>query len=150
MNTYSNLNNDPELLKIITKDDEIKDLNYKTEKHDHENILKSLKIDTENYTEKYYSSNKLLFYITERLIGSASTISSSTLALLNPSAGIIISSSTALLTSIAILITNEYISKLKIRYTKLRAWINVITLLYGKTLKTSMVDKKTDEKKLKN
>ena len=90
-----------------------------------------------------------MFYITERLIGSAATISSSTLALLNPSAGII-SSSTALLTSIAILITNEYISKLKIRYTKLRDWINVITLLYGKTLKTSMVDKKTDEKKLKN
>ena len=63
MSTYSNLNNDPELLKIITKDDEIKDLNYKTEKHDHENILKSLKIDTEYYTEKYYSSNKETFVL---------------------------------------------------------------------------------------
>ena len=87
-----------------------------------------------------------MLIITEILIGSGSAVSSSTLGLINPGAGIIISSSTALLTSIAILITNEYISKLKIRYTKLRDWINVITLLYEKTLKQSMVDKKIDEK----
>ena len=80
------------------------------------------------------------------LIGSGSAISSSTVGWINPGAGIIISSSTALLTSIAILITNEYISKLEIRYIKLRDWINVITLLYEKTLKQSMVDKKIDEK----
>ena len=122
MSTYPNLNNDPELLKIKTKDDEIKDLKYETEKHDHENILKSLKIDNEYYKRKYKSINKkeVLLIIIEILIGSASTINSSTLAILRPSAGIVISSSTALLTSIAILITNEYISKLKIRYTKLR------------------------------
>ena len=82
------------------------------------------------------------------MIGSASTIRSSTLALLNPSAGIIISNSTALLTSIAILITNEYISKLKIRYTKSGDWINVYTLLVEKFLKPSMVDKKTNEKEV--
>ena len=80
------------------------------------------------------------------MIGSASTIGSSTRRLINPGAGIIISSSTALRTSTAILKTNENISKSKIRYTKLRDWINVITLLYGKILKTSMVDKKIDEK----
>ena len=51
-----------------------------------------------------------------------------------------------MLTSIAISITYEYISKVKIRYTKLRDWINVITLLYEKTLKTSMIDQKIDEK----
>ena len=68
------------------------------------------------------------------------------MGLINPSVGIIASSSTAFLTSIAILITNEYTSKLKIRYTKLRDWINVITLLYEKTLKESMIDKKTNEK----
>ena len=68
------------------------------------------------------------------------------MALINPGAGIVISSSTALLTSITILITNEYISKLKIRYTKLRDWINVITLLYEKTLKESMIDKKFNGK----
>ena len=87
-----------------------------------------------------------MLIITEILVGSGSAIGSSTMGLINPGAGIIISSSTALLTSIAILITNEYISKLKIRYTKLRDWINVITLLYEKTLKQSMIDKKIDEK----
>ena len=84
------------------------------------------------------------------MVGGGSAIGSSTMGLINPGAGIIISSSTALLTSIAILITNEYISKLKKGYTKLRDWINVITLLYKKTLKQSMVDKKIDEKKHKN
>ena len=49
MSTYPSLNNDPELLKLKTKDDEIKDLKYKSEKHDHENILKSLKIGNEYY-----------------------------------------------------------------------------------------------------
>ena len=90
---------------------------------------------------------KILLNITEILTGSGSTIGSSTMGLINPGVAIIISSSTALLTSIAFLITNEYISKLKIRYTKLRDWINVITLLYEKTLKQSMVDKKIDEKR---
>ena len=80
------------------------------------------------------------------MIGSGSGICSSTMGLINPGAGIIISSSTAWLTSIAILITNEYISKLKLRYTKPRDWINAITLLYEKTLKQLMVDKKGDEK----
>ena len=89
---------------------------------------------------------KVLLIITEILIGSGSTISTSTLGLINPGGGITISSSTALLTSIAILITNEYISKLKIRYSKLGDWNNVITLLFEKTLKQSMVDKRNDEK----
>ena len=135
---------DVELLKTKTKDDQLKELQYKTEKHDHENILKSLKVDNEYYKKKYKNLNKtkILLIITEILVGGGSAIGSSSMALINPGAGIIISSSTALLTSIAILITNEYISKLKKRYTKLRDWINVITLLYEKTLKKSMVDKK--------
>ena len=41
---------------------------------------------------------------------------------------------------IAISITNEYISILKIRYTKLRHWLNGITPLYMKTLKQLMFD----------
>ena len=68
------------------------------------------------------------------------------MSLINPSIGIVLTSSTALLTSLAILITNEYISKLKLRYTKLRDWINFITNLYEKTLNQSMIDKKIDEK----
>ena len=70
-----------------------------------------------------------------------STVSFSTLEFLNHRAGIVISSSTALLTSIAILITKEYISKLKIRYTKLRDWTNFTTIVDEKTLKESMIDK---------
>ena len=80
------------------------------------------------------------------MIGSGSAISTSTMSLLNPSIGIVLTSSTVLLTSLAILITNEYKSKLKLRYTKLRDWINFITILYEKTLNQSMIDKKIDEK----
>ena len=148
MTTYPDLKNEPELFKMKTRDDEIKNLKYQTEKHDHENILKSLKIDIEYYMKKYKSlkKKKILLIITDILIGSGSAISTSTMSLINPSIGIVLTSSTALLTSLAILITNEYISKLKLRYTKLRDWINFITLLYEKTLKESMVDKKIDQK----
>ena len=144
MSNYPDLKIEPELLKIKTRDDEIKNLKYQTEKHDYENILKSLKIDNQYFTKKYKSLNKkkILLIITEILVGSGSAIGSSAMSMINPGAGIVISSSAALLTSVAILITNEYISKLKIRYTKLRDWINVITLLYEKTLEESMIDKK--------
>ena len=47
MPTYPNLSGEPELLKIKTRDDEIKNLKYQQEKHDHENLLKSLKSDNE-------------------------------------------------------------------------------------------------------
>ena len=142
------MKNEPELLKIKTRDDEIKNPKYQTEKHDHENILKSLKVDNEYYKKKYKSLNKkkILLIITEILVGSSSAIGTSTMSIINPSIGIIASSSTASITSIAILITNEYISKLKLRYTKLRDWINFITILYEKTLNQCMIDKKIDQK----
>ena len=147
MSTNPDLKNEPELLKIKTKDDQLKELQYRTEKHDHENILKSLKVDNEYY-KKYKSLNKkkVLLIISEILVGSGSAISTSTMSLINPSIGIVLTSSTALLTSLAILITNEYISQLKLRYTKLRDWINFITILYEKILNQSMIDKKIDEK----
>ena len=146
--TYPNISNDPELLKIKSKDDQLKELQYKGEKHDFENILKSLKSDNESYKKKYKSLNKkkILLIITEILVGSGSAIGTSTMSLINPSVGIVLTSSTALLTSLAILITNEYISKLKLRYTKLRDWINFITIMYEKTINQSMIDKKIDEK----
>ena len=80
------------------------------------------------------------------MVRSGSAISTSPMSLINPSIGIVLNSSTAILTSLAILITNEYISKLKLRYTKLRDWINFITILYEKTLNQSMIDKNMDEK----
>ena len=92
------------------------------------------------------NKKKVLLFITEILIASGSTKGSFDMRLINPGAGIFISSSTALLSSIAILITNECISKLKIRYTKLRDWIIVLTLLYEKTMKESMLHRKIDQK----
>ena len=68
------------------------------------------------------------------------------MSLINPSIGIVLTSSTSLLTSLAILITNEHISKLKLRYTKLTDWINFNTILYEKTLNQSMIDMKIDKK----
>ena len=143
---YLNLN--LELLNLKTNDDQLKELQNKTEKHDHENILNSLKLDNESYRKKYKSLNKkkVLLAITEILISSALTNYSSTMGFINPGACIFISSSSALLTSIAILITNEYILKLKIRYNRLRDSKIVITLLFEKTLKISLVDKKSDQK----
>ena len=88
------------------------------------------------------NKKKILLVVTEILVGCSSAIGSSKAGLINPDAGLIISSSTALLTSIAILITKEYISKLKIRYTELGDWINVRTLLFEKLLKQSIVVKK--------
>ena len=53
MNTYQNLNNDPELLKRKTTDNEIKDLINKTGKHDLEKLLNSPKFDNDYYRKKY-------------------------------------------------------------------------------------------------
>ena len=98
---------------------------------------------------KYKSLNKkkVFLIITEKLLGSASTVSSNTLSILNSGLGVIISTSSALSTSIAILITTEYLLKSKIRYTKVRDWVNLITLLYEKSLIKSMIVKKFVDKK---
>ena len=88
----------------------------------------------------------MLLIITEILIGSGSAISTSTVSLINPSIGIVVFSSTALLISLALLITNDYSSKIKLRYTKLRDCKNFITILYEKTINQSMIDKRIDEK----
>ena len=109
MSTYPNLNNKPESLKMKTRDDEIQIFKNQTEKHDLEIILKSLKIDSENYKKKYKSLNKKKNFlnITEILIGSGLAIGTSTMSLVNPGAVNYISSNTAFLTSTPILITNE-------------------------------------------
>ena len=134
-------------LKVTTEGDEIKELKIETEKHDLEKISKSLKIDNECFRKKFKSSNKKkdILIITEIFMRSASTKNSSTIALLarlNQKAGVVITTSTALLTSSAILITSEYISKLKIRCTRLQDWIKVINFGYERTLNQLMVDKK--------
>ena len=109
MSGYPNLKTDDvELIKIKTNDDQLKELQHKTEKHDHEKILKSLEIDNEYYKRKYKSlkKKKVLLIIKEKLIGSGSAISTSAMSLVNPNIGIVLISSTALLTYFANLITN--------------------------------------------
>ena len=60
--------------------------------------------------------------------------------------GIVCAGSISFLSSLSTLITNEYFSRLKIRYTTLRVCINVIASLYERTLEQSMFDKKIDAK----
>ena len=128
----------------------IKELNNRTEEHDHEIILKPLEIDNDCYRKKCRNlKKKILLIIIETVIGSASTLTSSTLSIVNPSAGNIISSTFALITSIAILIANGYLSKL-INSVQLRDWIHIISLLYEKTLQQSMIDKTIDDEEVMN
>ena len=62
MSTYPNLSKDPKVLKIKTKDDQLRELQNKTEKHDYEKVLKSPKIDNEYYKIKYKSLIKKCIY----------------------------------------------------------------------------------------
>ena len=68
--TYSNLNRDPDVLKIENKYDDIEELKNRREKHDYEIILKSLKIDIEDYKKVFKSlhKNKNFLIATEILI----------------------------------------------------------------------------------
>ena len=84
--------------------------------------------------------------IPEILIVSSSTVASSTIFIINPSIALPIASGSAH-HIMAILITNEYFSKLKVRYTKIRDGINVVSLLHEKTL---MIEITFDEKELLN
>ena len=157
MNTYPNLKSDvptlkseAELIKITTKDDEVKTLKYKTERYDYENILKSLKIDGDYYKKKYKSINKIQIYnaVLGILEGASGVIVGAALSVTGVGAviGVPVVTATTFIASIATLITNEYLSKKKLRYTRLRNHIKFITLLYEKTLLKSMIDKKIDEK----
>ena len=58
MSSYHNLNIEPELPKIPRRDDEIRNLKNQTEKQDHENFLKPLKVDSDYYKKKYKSLKK--------------------------------------------------------------------------------------------
>ena len=111
-------------------------------------MLISLKIDDEYHEKSYKNLNKtnVTLIIKEILLRSVSAINTSTMSLINPSTSIVITSSTALLTSIAILIRNDYISKSKVRYKNLRDRMNFITPLNEKTLGQSMIDKKINPK----
>ena len=90
----------------------MKELLYKTEKHDYWSISKSTKIDSDFYGDKFKSLNtiKTIFLKFELLITLSSTVTSSTLSIDKPSIGIPIASSSAPIISVAILIKTEYTS----------------------------------------
>ena len=137
------------LLKSKTKVDKSKEFEHRAEKHDHENISKSLIVDNDYDQKKYKSLNekKLIMIVSEFLIGLFGLDVGSGLTLLGlVPVGVMCVSSFSFLSSISALMTKECFSKLKIRYTKLWDWINVVSLLYGKILKQSMVDREIDEK----
>ena len=79
-------------------------------------------------------------------MGSGSGVTTSTTSLVNPSISIVLTSSTALLTALAILITKEYKSKLKLCFTKLRDWVSFITIHMRKPEINLWLLKKIDEK----
>ena len=108
--------------KKTTRDDEVKELRFKTGKHDNEILLKSLKIDNGCNGNYFRSLNKEKIFLknSETLIASSSGITKSALSILNPSVAIVLTSIRSLVTSIALLNTNEYISKLKLKKTKTR------------------------------
>ena len=72
MTTYPNLKIEPKLLKNKPRDDEIINLKYRSEKHDNEKILKSLKTDNEYYRkiDKNLNKKKVIMIVTEILIES--------------------------------------------------------------------------------
>ena len=90
--------------------------------------------------------NWKIFFGSEILIGSTSTIVSSSLSIVDLSIGIPIAISSALNRLITILITNEYFWKLKRRYTEIGDWIKVLRLQYEKSMKQSMIDEKNDDR----
>ena len=53
---------DPTVIKITTKDDEIREINYEKETKVHENILRSLKIHNVYCEKKYKILKKRKFY----------------------------------------------------------------------------------------
>ena len=79
-------------------------------------------------------------------MGSGLAGNTTTLSIINPSIGITVTSSKALLTCIAFFKTKEVRSKLKTLFTKLRNWIIFITILYEKTLSQSKIHEKIDQK----
>ena len=68
------------MIKLKIKRLKIK-LKYKAERHDYENILKSLEIDNDYYRKKYKSVNKKKIYISilEILAGASGVVVGSTL-----------------------------------------------------------------------
>ena len=94
------------------------------------NLLRLIRI----ITMEHIPENGIIFVILVILVGfSGLTVGTSLpLAGVGTSIGVPLTGCT-LLNSVTTLITTEFFSKFKTRYTKLNGWINLITILYEKT-----------------
>ena len=113
--------------------------------------MKSPKIDKDYYNKNYTEEKEKRFNITnlEDLTGVNGLAVGTSLSLtgVGSTAGVPIASSSAFKVFGAGLTSNQLYSILKKRFTNLKSWLNLITILCEKTLFISLKDKKTDERK---
>ena len=131
-NTYKDLNKDIEadLISVRKKDNDIRDLQYNYLKINYEGIIKKLIDDEEKFKKKYKALNtkKGISIIAGIIIGILGVSSGITLTAtgVGAIAGVPVIATSGLLISIAVTAINEYISKLKERYIRLRTFVNKI------------------------
>ena len=150
-NTNKDLNKDIEadLISVRSKS-EIQELKYNYLKLNYEGVVKKLIDDEEKFKKKYKALNtkksiSIVAGIISGILGVSSGITLTATGV-GAIAGVPIIASSGLLISIAVTIINEYISKLKERYLRLRTFTNKIRVDYEKVLKKSLADKVIDEK----
>ena len=151
-NTYKDLNKDIEadLISVRKKDNDIRDLQYNYLKINYEGIIKKLIDDEEKFKKKYKALNtkkgiSIIAGIISGILGVSSGITLTATGV-GAIAGVPVIATSGLLISIAVTAINEYISKIKERYIRLRTFVNKIRVDYEKVLKKSMADKVIDEK----
>ena len=151
-NTYKDLNKDIEadLISVRKKDNDIRDLQYNYLKINYEGVIKKLIDDEEKFKKKYKALNtkkgiSIIAGIISGILGVSSGITLTATGV-GAIAGVPVIATSGLLISIAVTAINEYISKLKERYIRLRTFVNKIRVDYEKVLKKSMADKVIDEK----
>ena len=151
-NTYKDLNKDIEadLISVRKKDNDIRDLQYNYLKINYEGVIKKLSDDEEKFKKKYKALNtkkgvSIIAGIISGILGVSSGITLTATGV-GAIAGVPVIATSGLLISIAVTAINEYISKLKERYIRLRTFVNKIRVDYEKVLKKSMADKVIDEK----
>ena len=150
-NPYKDVSKDfeAELISVRSKN-EIQDLKYNYMKLNYEGVVKKLMDVEEKYKKKYKSLNtkkgiSIIAGIISGILGVSSGITLTATGV-GAIAGVPVKATSGLLISIAVTAINEYISKLKERYIRLRIFVNKIRVDYEKVLKKSMADKVIDEK----
>ena len=117
------------------------------------NFFKSFKID-KDYYEKKPNINKKNIFITflENLTRASRLAVGTSLSIrgVGASIGVPIAGCVSFIASVATLITNEDFSKVKLRYKKLEDWMNMVSIVYEKTLSKCKIDKKIIEKRERN